>query len=84
MSLFKNKKEYSDCTLSEKIVVIIVAILLISIVVAAIVGLSIGFTGLVFYGICWAFNLAFCWKYVIGIWLILILLNGLIIKIKEV
>lgn len=45
------------------------------IVIAAIIAASIGFVGLLVKVVCWAFELTFTWKMVIGIWVVLLTLG---------
>ena len=57
----------------EKIVAVIVGIL----VVAAVIALSIGSVGFLYWIICWAFHLTFSWRICIGVWTVLALLKGI-------
>lgn len=57
----------------EKIVAVIVGIL----VVAAVIALSIGSVGLLYWIVCWAFHLTFSWKIAIGIWAILAIIRSI-------
>jgi hypothetical protein len=77
------KRDLSEFEPAERAFIIAVTVLVIALMVAAIIGLSIGVTGLIVYGICWAFGLTFSWKYTLGIYLILVLLNGFVIRIKD-
>ena len=66
------KEVKMDNTPFEKTVMIILA-------VAFVVGtfaLSFAMVSAIIYGICWAFNLAFAWRYAFGIWLILLILRS--------
>jgi len=45
------------------------------IVIAALIAASIGFVGLLVKIVCWAFELAFTWKMVVGIWVVLLMLG---------
>lgn len=46
-------------------------------VYAVLIALSIGFTGILVKMVCWAFEITFSWKYVIGIWAVAFLLKGI-------
>ena len=45
------------------------------IVIAALIAASIGFVGLLVKVVCWAFELKFTWKAVVGIWVVLLTLG---------
>ncbi len=60
----------------KKIIMIIIAI----IIVICILILSFMLTSAIIYGICWALKLTFTLRLSFGIWLILLLLNGIFNK----
>lgn len=45
------------------------------IVIAAMIAVSIGLVGLLVKIVCWAFELTFTWKMVVGIWVVLLTLE---------
>ena len=45
------------------------------IIIAAMIAASIGFVGLIVKIVCWAFELTFTWKMVVGIWVVLLTLG---------
>ncbi len=61
-------KNILGCVLAVGIVLIPIAIIL---------GISFGLTGLIIKGICWAFHKTFSWKIAFGVWLILGLIGSI-------
>ncbi len=57
----------------EKIIVIVLGVAFF----VGIMALSFALTSAIIYGICWAFKLAFAWRYAFGIWLILLLIESI-------
>ena len=45
------------------------------IIIAAMIAVSIGFVGILVKIVCWAFELTFTWKMVVGIWVVLLTLG---------
>jgi hypothetical protein len=45
------------------------------IIIAAMIAVSIVFVGLLVKIVCWAFELTFTWKMVVGIWVVLLTLG---------
>lgn len=46
--------------------------------------ISFGIVSAIFYGICWAFGIAFTWKIAVGIWLTFLLLRAVFrVVVKE-
>ena len=46
--------------------------------------INFGLVSLIFYGICWAFGIAFTWKIAVGIWLTYLLLSAIFrVVVKE-
>ena len=45
------------------------------IIIAAMIAVSIGVVGLLVKIVCWAFELTFTWKMVVGIWVVLLTLG---------
>jgi hypothetical protein len=45
------------------------------IIIAAMIAVSIVFVGLIVKIVCWAFELTFTWKMVVGIWVVLLTLG---------
>ena len=61
-----------------------ITILVSTFFIALSLAISFGLVSLIFYGICWAFGIAFAWKIAVGIWLTYLLLSAVFrVVVKE-
>lgn len=61
-----------------------ITILVSTFFIALSLAISFGIVSAIFYGICWAFGLAFTWKIAVGIWLTYLLLSAVFrVVVKE-
>lgn len=61
-----------------------ITILVSTFFIALSLAISFGIVSAIFYGICWAFGLAFTWKIAVGIWLTYLLFSAVFrVVVKE-